>query len=104
MLINYEASDNEDTFFSKTLEKINSDFDIWSTSDTKNQNILNLSPNPLNEEDSLSLGIPFEANIGPVQLQKAQIFQKTNKKCVRKGNKTCDQTEICEELEKKIKE
>ena len=74
MLINYEASDNEEPSFSETLEKMNSDIDIYSTSCAKNKNVFNLSPNPLSEVNSLSMGIPFEANIGPMQLQKAQIF------------------------------
>ena len=62
---------------------------------------MNLTPNPLNEEDSLLLDIPFKANIGPMQLQKAQIFLKTNETSIRKRNETCDQTEVCEELEAK---
>ena len=47
------------------------------------------------------LDIPFKANIGPMQLQKAQIFLKTNETSIRKRNETCDQTEVCEELEAK---
>ena len=103
MLINYEASDNEEPSFSETLEKMNSDIDIYSTSCAKNKNVFNLSPNPLSEVNSLSMGIPFEANIGPMQLQKAQIFQEKNKTCVWKENKTCDQIEVCEEFEARKK-
>ena len=59
MLIDYEASNNEDTFFSEIMDKINKDIDIFSTSGAKNHNLLNLTTNPLNEEDSHSLDIPF---------------------------------------------
>ena len=54
MLIDYEASDNEETFFCEIVENINNNIDICSTLGAKNQNILNLTPNPLNEEDSCS--------------------------------------------------
>ena len=74
MLIDYKASDDEEPSFSKTLEKINNHIDICSTSGDNNQNVLNLTPNPLNKEDSLSMDILFGANIGAVQLQKAQLF------------------------------
>ena len=104
MLINYEASDNDETSFSQTLETINNDIDICSTSGDNNQNVLNLTLNPLNEEESNLIGIPFGANIGAGQLLKAQLLLEKNKTCVRKGNEICDQTEVCEELEAKKKE
>ena len=85
------------------MDKINKDIDICSTSGAKNQNVLYLTHNPLKEEDSYSLNIPFEANIGPMQLQKTQIFLKTNKTSVRKRNKTCDQTQVYEELNEREK-
>ena len=81
------------------MDKINKDIDICSTSGAKNQKILNLIPNPLNEEDSYSLGVSFKEPIGPIQLPKTQIFLNTNKPCVRRGNKTCDQTQVCEASE-----
>ena len=59
MLIDYEASNNEETFFSEIMDKINKDIDICSKSGAKNHNLLNLTTNPLNEEDSHSLDIPF---------------------------------------------
>ena len=52
LLIDYEASDSEELSFSQTLETINNDIDICSTSGDNNQNVLNLTPNPLNVEDS----------------------------------------------------
>ena len=86
MLIDYEASDNEELSFSQTLETINNDIDIWSTSGDNNQNVSNLTPNRLNEEDSHLMNIPFGSNVGTMQLQKAQLFLENNKICVRKGN------------------
>ena len=38
-----------------------------------------------------------------MKLQKVQIFLKTNKPCVRKGNKTCDETQVYEESEAREK-
>ena len=101
MLINFEGSDNEETSFSETLVKMNNDIKMCSIPGTKNHNFLNLSSNTLNDKDSLSFGILFEENIGLMQLQKNQIFQKKNKTCARKRNKIFDQTEICEEFEVK---
>ena len=77
MLIDYEDSDNEKNSFSEIMDKINNDIDICSTSGDKNQHVLNLTPNPLKNKVSCSLDIPLEGNIGPMQLQKVQIFLKT---------------------------
>ena len=76
MLIDCEASGNEENSFSKIVDKINNGIYIFSTSGAKIKNILNLTPNLLNEEDSYSLDIPFKEPIGSMQLQKSQIFLK----------------------------
>ena len=96
----YEASDNDKTSFSEIVDKINNDVDIYSISGTKNYNLLNLTPNPLNKEELSSLDITFEANIDPMQLQKSQLFLNTSETCVRKINKTCDHTQVYEKRKK----
>ena len=103
MLIDYESSDNDKNFFSEIVNKINKDIDTCSILVAKNLNLLNLTPNPLNKEESYSLDVPFEANIGHMQLQNAQLFLKTNETCVRKRNKNCDQTQVCKESDKREK-
>ena len=103
MLIDYESSDNDENFFSEIVNKINKDIDTCSTLVAKNHNLLNLTPNSLNKEESSSLDVPFEANIGHIQLQKAQLFLKTNETCVWKRNKNCDQTQVCKESDKREK-
>ena len=45
MLIDYEASDNNETSFSESVDKINEYIDICSTFIAKNHNLLNLTPN-----------------------------------------------------------
>ena len=104
LLIDYEASDSEELSFSHTLETIDNDIDICSTSGNNNQNVSNLTPNPLNEDDSNLMNIPNGANLGAGQLLKAQLLlENNNKTCVRKGNEICDQTELCDEVEAKKK-
>ena len=81
LLINYEASDNEEPSFSQSLETINNDIDICSTSGDNNQNVSNLTPNRLNEEDSHLMNIPFGSNVGTMKLQKAQLFLEKKNMC-----------------------
>ena len=51
MLIDYETSDDEETSFGEILDKINKDIDICFASSANNHNLLNLTPNSLNEEE-----------------------------------------------------
>ena len=66
MLIDYEASDNNENSFREIVDKINKDIDICSISGAKNHNLLNLTPNLLKEENIFSLDTPCEANISPM--------------------------------------
>ena len=75
------------------MEKINTDIDICSTSGAKSHNVLNLTPNPSNKEDSYSLDVHFEVNIGPMKQMKGVFGIK----------KTCDQTPVCEESDEREK-
>ena len=59
MSIDHEVNDIEETSYSEIVDKMNNDIDICSTSGTKNQNVLNLNPNPLNVEGFILVGYSF---------------------------------------------
>ena len=100
MLIDYEASDNDENSFREVVDKINKDINICSISGAKNHNLLNLAPNLLKEGKISSLDTPCEANIGPMQLQKSQLFLKKWNLC-SENKETCDQSQVCEESEER---
>ena len=97
--MNYEASEDDENSCTEMVYSIRNDLDVCSTSANNVYNKLNLTPNPLNEEASTTMYIPIHANVGAIQLHKAQLYLKTNESCGLKRNELCVETEARMKLE-----
>ena len=61
LLIDYKASEDDESSCIEMMDNISRDLDVYSTSPVRNYNTFDLTPNPLNEEASSSTGIHVDA-------------------------------------------
>ena len=95
----HDLMPKDEMFCIETVDSISNDLDSCSTTANNAYNKSNLTPNLLNKRASTSIDIPVNANVGPMQLHKTQLFLETNESCGLNRNAFCAETEIRMELE-----